>query len=153
MQPLDHGGPRKAVGAVEPARSFATTADVGLWATAATPSELFEALGIGLFALMTDLRKVRPIEQRLVSASGTDPSWLVVAFLNALLLLEESEGFLARSVTARTVGSPPTAVLATVSGERVDPSRHSRRIEVKAATFHRLAVAFDPPRARVILDI
>jgi protein archease len=102
---------------------------------------------------MTDLRRVRPREERAVSASGTDPTELVVAFLTELLLLEQTDGFLGREIRARPVGTPATAVLASVSGERFDPDRHTSRTEVKAVTLHGLV--FDPAkgRARVIVDI
>ena len=49
--------------------------------------------------------------------------------------------------------SPPSAILATVKGERLDEARHVRRKEVKAVTLHRLSVELDPPSARAILDI
>jgi SHS2 domain-containing protein len=88
-----------------------------------------------------------------VSASGRDAPDLVVAFLSELILLHESEGFLVRSIEARTLGSPPTSVIAAVHGEPFDPTRHAARTEVKAATLHDLV--FDPARgtARVIVDI
>ena len=88
-----------------------------------------------------------------MSASGTDSAELVVAFLNQLILLEEAEGFLGREIHARAVGDPPTALVASVTGERFDAARHTRRTEVKAATMHGLV--FDPARgrARVIVDI
>jgi SHS2 domain-containing protein len=132
---------------------FPTTADVGIWASGPTPGALFEALGLGLYSLMTDLRRVRPREERAVSASGEDAASLVVAFLNELLLLEETEGFLGRTIRAHPVGDPPTALVASVAGERFDPARHTSRTGVKAATFHGLV--FDPAhgRARVIVDI
>jgi len=102
---------------------------------------------------MTDLRKVRPREERAVSASGADPTELVVAFLTQLVVLEQTEGFVGREIRARPVGNPPTAVLASVSGERLDEDRHTLRTEVKAVTLHGLV--FDPERgrARVIVDI
>ncbi len=133
--------------------SFPTTADMGIRATGANASELFEALGLGLFSLITDLRKVRPTEERTVSASADEPSSLVVAFLGQLLLLQQAEGFLVRTIYARAIGSPPTSVLAEVRGEPYDAARHPQRIEVKAITMHRLV--FDPARgrARVIVDI
>ena len=133
--------------------SFPTTADMGIRATGANASELLEALGLGLFALETDLRKVRPSEERTVTASAADPSELVVAYLGQLLLLQQVDGFLVRSIHARALGDPPTSVLAVVRGEPYDPDRHPQRIEVKAITLHRLL--FDPARgrARVIVDI
>ncbi|MCI4357624.1 MAG: archease [Thermoplasmata archaeon] len=133
--------------------SFPTTADVGIWARAPTPAGLFEGLGQALFGIMTDLRRVRPRERRTVRASGEDLSSLVVAYLGALLLLEQDDGFVGRTLRVRTVGDPPTSVVATVTGERLDGARHVLRKEVKAVTLHLLSVSLDPPSARAILDI
>jgi SHS2 domain-containing protein len=132
---------------------FPTTADVGIWATGPSPAALLEALGLGLFALMTDLRRVRPREDRALSASGSDPTALVVNFLSELLKLHEQDGFLVREIEVRPMGQPPTALLASVRGEPFDRARHPVGTEVKAVTFH--ALAFDPERgrARVIVDI
>jgi len=126
---------------------------VGVWATGASAEELLEALGLGVFSLMTDLRRVRPRSERTVRASAADPAGLVVAFLNALLVAHSDDGFLARRISARTGGSPPTSVTARVVGESFSSDRHPARTEVKAATFHGLV--FDPTRgrARVIVDI
>ena len=114
---------------------------------------LLEALGLGLYAIITDLRRVRIREERAVSASAADPAQLVVAFLNELILLQSTDGFLARSLKVHAVGDPPTSLVAAAAGERFDPARHLARTEVKAATYHGLV--FDPARhrARVILDI
>jgi SHS2 domain-containing protein len=126
---------------------------VGIWARADSTSELFGALGLGLFALMTDLRKVRPVEERVIQASGPDPPGLAVDFLTQLITLQAVEGFLVREITCRTVGAPPTALLAQLRGEPFDPMRHSRHFEVKAATFHELVMDLERHRARVIVDI
>ncbi|MGP8075580.1 MAG: archease [Thermoplasmata archaeon] len=133
--------------------SFPTTADVGIWARGSSPAALFEALGLGLYSLMTDLRKVRCVEERAVSASGPDPTGLVVAFLTELLNLEQTEQFIGRDIRARPVGDPPTAIVASVSGERFDPARHTSRTEVKAVTYHDLVFDLANGRARVIVDI
>lgn len=102
---------------------------------------------------MTDLRKVQRKEERAVSASGNDATELVVAFLTELIVLEQTDGFLARDIRARPLGNPPTAIVASVSGERFDPERHSVRTEVKAVTLHGLVFDPDRGRARVIVDI
>ncbi len=116
-------------------------------------SALFEALGLGLFALITDRRRVRATAERAVSASGSDPASLVVAYLTELLLLQQTEGFVAREIRAHPVGDPPTALVASVSGETFDPGRHTAGIEVKAVTLHGLTVDLARGRARVIVDI
>ncbi len=102
---------------------------------------------------MTDVGRVRRRTERAVSASGTDPTALVVAYLSELLLLQQTEGFLARDIRAHPVGDPPTAIVASVTGETFDPRRHSTRTEVKAVTLHELTVDLVSGRARVIVDI
>jgi SHS2 domain-containing protein len=126
---------------------------VGIWATGPTPAALLEALGLGLFALLTDLKTVRPRSERAVSASGADASALVVAYLTELLLLHDTEGFVARTIHVRAIGDPPTALVASLTGEPFDPARHPARKQVKAITLHGLV--FDPAahRARVIVDL
>ncbi len=133
--------------------SFPTTADIGLWATGPTPATLLEGLGLALYALLAEPRRVRPREERVVTAAGRDPAELTVAFLSELLVLAESDGFLGRRIVARTAGRPCTSVRARVAGERYDPARHVARTEVKAVTYHDLL--FDPAagRARVIVDL
>lgn len=102
---------------------------------------------------MTDLRKIRPREERAVSASAEDPSGLVVAFLTQLLLLKEADGFIGREVRVHPVGTPPTAIVASLTGEPFDPDRHVARVDVKAVTLHRLVFDVAGRRARVIVDI
>ncbi len=133
--------------------SFPTTADVGVWVRADGAAALYEALGLGLFARMTDLRRVRPREERTVSVRAQDPGALAVRFLNELILLQQGEGFLVRDLVVALEGDPPTALVATARGEPFDAARHPRHEEIKAATFHRLAVDPARGRARVIVDI
>ncbi len=133
--------------------SFPTTADMGIRASASTPEGLFEAMGLGLYALITDLRTVRPSETREVTATGVDLTDLSVDFLSRLLLLQQEEGFLVRDLRVELSGAPPTSLTAVATGELSDPARHPRRIEVKAITLHRLSVDLANGRARIIVDI
>lgn len=133
--------------------SFPTTADEGIWARGDSTDHLFEALGLGLFALMTDLRTVRRVSERAVHASGEDVTSLAVSFLSELLLLQQTEGFLARDLKVRTLGLPPTSLVASVVGEPFDGERHPARKEVKAITLHRATVDLARGSARVIVDI
>ncbi len=96
---------------------------------------------------------MRPLAERAVSASGSDPASLIVAYLTELLLLQQTEGFVAREIRAHPVGDPPTALVASVTGEVFDPARHSAGVEVKAVTLHALTVDLARGRARVIVDI
>jgi SHS2 domain-containing protein len=102
---------------------------------------------------MTERRRVRPRAEREVRAAGADPAGLAVAFLNALILLHEDDGFLAREIAVTTRGRPPTSVVACVRGEPFDAMRHAVRTEVKAATLHDASFDAARGRARVIVDI
>ncbi len=88
-----------------------------------------------------------------MSASGADTTALVVAFLGELLALEQRDGFIGRAIEARPIGTPPTAIVASVRGEPFETGRHPAGIEVKAITFHELAIDLARGRARVIVDI
>lgn len=131
--------------------SFPTTADMGIWARGPTDEALLEGLGKALLGAMTDPRKVRVVEERRVTVAQEDPAARAVAFLNELVLLFQTDGFLARRIAVRFEG--PDRIVAELGGEPFDERRHPRRIEVKAATLHR--ALYDPAhrRARVILDI
>jgi SHS2 domain-containing protein len=132
--------------------TFPTTADTGLWARSRTVDGLLGGLGTGLFAVMTDLRHVRVREVRPLRAKAADLPGLVVALLSELIVVEQTEGFVARRVTVRTANHG-TSAEANAYGEPWDQARHDRRKEVKAVTLHQLRVTLHPPSARVILDI
>lgn len=133
-------------------RLFGHTADVGLSAWGPTVSDAFAAVVRGLTAVTFDVRRIRPLEERAVSLSESDPQRLLVGLLDQVLYLQDVEGFL----TARAAVSVSDGRLsARLLGERYDPSRH-RRVgpEVKAITMHQIGVETGPPaRIRAILDI
>ncbi|MCI4325892.1 MAG: archease [Thermoplasmata archaeon] len=133
--------------------TFPTTADTGLWARSRSVDGLLGGLGTGLFAVMTDLRQIRAKEVRTVRAHAPDLAGLVVALLSELIVLEQTEGFVARRVVVRATDRPSPSLEASVYGEPWDQDRHDRRKEVKAVTMHQLRVTQHPPTARVILDI
>ena len=140
-------------GARDPGRhgSFPTTADMGIWARAPSAEGLLEGLGLALYGAMTERRKVRPRETRTVRAHDHDPVGLAVAFLNELVVLFQTEGFLARSI--RVTLGPGDELSAELRGEPFDAERHPRGIEVKAVTLHRAAFDARAGSARIILDI
>jgi SHS2 domain-containing protein len=126
---------------------------MGIWARGPTADALYEELAEALVGAVTDRQKVRALESRSLVVRGPDPTALAINFLSELVVLFQVEGFLPRSVTVRSRPRPSPSLTATLSGELFDPTRHPRRIEVKAVTMHR--AVFDPSKglARIILDI
>lgn len=129
-----------------------TTADTGLLAWGATREELFENAAAGLLRIMADPRGVRPLEERAVRARGEDAAGLLAAWLDELVYLFDTEGFLAGAAAVRfDDGGGVTGIL---RGERYDPGRHRLRAYVKGVTLHRIEVRREGGRlrARVVID-
>jgi SHS2 domain-containing protein len=106
--------------------------------TAGTLDELFATAAAGLFSLLVDPSLVRPAGQRTVTAEAGDAVGLLIAFLNELLFLHESEDWLMASATVTSLS--PTRVQAVVTGETIDPARHQLQHHIKAVTYHRARV-------------
>lgn len=114
------------------------TAEVGLRARADSLEGLLQELAAGLFGLITDLQTVQPREAWAVEVRADDLTAVAVEWLNELLFLHARDGMLARRCEVHEAG--PQGVRATVWGERFDPDRHPRGIEVKSATYHQARV-------------
>lgn len=129
------------------------TAEVGLRAHADTLPGVLEELAAGLFGLITDPSTVQEQEAWPVQVQTEDLTALAVEWLNELLFLHARDGMLARRCTVHEAG--PGGVRATVWGERFDPQRHPRGIEVKSATYHQARVEDSPDgwQAVVYLDV
>jgi SHS2 domain-containing protein len=135
------------------AREVEHTADVGFEVAAPTLAVLFERAGLALLAVMADLGSVEPRERIEVVVEGETLEELLHDFLQALLLRFQVAGFVACELAVDVITG--RSVHATAAGEPVDPRRHGLRAEVKAVTWHQLAVRERPGGwwARVIVDV
>jgi SHS2 domain-containing protein len=131
---------------------FDHTADVGVRAWGPDLPAAFAQAARGLFSLLVPLAAIRETTARAVAVEASDLESLLVAWLDELLFVFETEGL----VFARfAVALPsPTTLTATAHGELFDPERHRGGVVVKATTYHQITVAAGPPaRVQVILDI
>ncbi len=129
------------------------TADVGLEAWGDDLPAAFAAALEGLADLLCDPATVRPAREVTLSAQGDLPEYLLVNLLNEAVYLFATERFLPARVEG--VSFAGDTVTARVAGEPFDPARHLLRFELKAATWHRMAVVREPAgwRATVIFDV
>ena len=88
-----------------------------------------------------------------LSVSATDLEDLLVRWLSELLYLYDTQRLLCCACTFATL--EPTHLVATVAGEPLDPERHPIDTEIKAVTYHQIAVEQVAGRwqARVIFDL
>ncbi len=129
------------------------TADTGIAVSAADGRSLFENAALALFDLLTDLDRVVGTETLNLTVAGQDWPDLMVNWLRELLYLWVGREFLVKAV--RVHGLDEYRLSATLAVERFDPERHVIKTEIKAVTYHQLAVASGPGgwRAQIIFDI
>jgi SHS2 domain-containing protein len=121
-------------------REIEHTADVGLELEAPDLKAAFELAAASMFDLMCDLDSVGDGVRRTVRirARDADLENMMVRWLTELLYVFESErlllsGFVVTKLTSDTLE-------AEVVGEQFDADRHALKTEIKAATYHDLAV-------------
>ncbi len=129
------------------------TADVGILASGETLAEALSWVAKGMFSLIAELDNVVSKESLDISVTSSDPSALIVDWLNELLYRYEAEGFLPKEFDV-TVDNKGTTLQARCMGEPLDPERHRILTSVKAATYHCLVASHNGEwRIQVILDL
>jgi len=134
---------------------FGTAGDAGLKAEAAGLDALLGDLALG-FSELSSGGAIKPLAARTFSLEAGSPQALLVNFLNELVFLSDTEGFLPAAAEIRTLASDGGYLLeASLKGETAVFDRHPRGLLVKAATYHKLKVENTNGRwrAEVILDI
>jgi SHS2 domain-containing protein len=136
-----------------PPRELEHTADVGFEVEAPTLAALFERAGLAVVALMLDATRVEPRETRPIVLAAEGRLELLHDWLQRLVIDVQTGGIAPGEIAVERIDD--TGLAARVAGERLDPVRHGFHTEVKAVTWHELAVE---PRgagwwARVIVDV
>jgi SHS2 domain-containing protein len=121
-------------------REIEHTADVGLELEAPDLKAAFELAAASMFDLMCDLDGVGGDVCRTVRirARDADLENMMVRWLSELLYVFESEGLLLSRFDVRKLTSD--ALEADVAGERFNPDHHAVKLEIKAVTYHDMAV-------------
>jgi SHS2 domain-containing protein len=138
---------------MQPFRVLEHTADIGFEAFGTTRAEVLENAARALMYLMVDRRSVEPREKLPLQVEASDPPGLLVNWLSEILYRVDAEGWLFRDFELQNLTEHSLA--ATARGERIDRSRHSVKLLVKAITYHQLAFEETARgwRARVFVDI
>ena len=137
----------------KPYEVFEHTADVGLNAYGRTLQELFIHAAEGMESLMVPPEQVQVLTSREIEVEGRDVVSLLIAWLNELVFLFDTEYLLFREFEIETLME--THLKGRASGEPYDAQRHALSSAIKAVTWHEAAV--EPTgngyKARIIFDI
>jgi SHS2 domain-containing protein len=132
------------------------TADLAFVARGRTPEELFTHAAEAMVAFLYDRSTVNPREEERIEVFGEDAEELLIAWLQEILYRHEVKRRLYRWF--RVESASPPRLTARAGGESFNPSRHEILAEIKAATYHGLAVESEASaagpllRVRVVLD-
>ena len=114
------------------------TADTIVKAYGGTLQEAFAAAAEGLFAVITDIEKIKPAEPIEISVESIDREGLLVAFLSELIVRHEVDGIVATDFEVTFTGD--NSLRAVGHGEPFDENRHEHGMHVKAVSYHMLEI-------------
>ena len=128
------------------------TADIGIIAHGTDLKGMFTNAARAMFDLITDLEKIDEIICYNIEASGENWEDLLVAWLNELLYLFDTQTVIFKrfEVTDLTC----IRLKAKGYGEKIDLSRHKLKMGIKATTYHMLKIEKDNGfKAHVLFDV
>ena len=127
------------------------TADVGVKAYGKTVAEAFAHAAKAMFDIITDSSVIAPIGQYDITLDAPDLEQLLVDWLSELLFLNGAKNLVFGKFDVTIQG---THLTAHVYGEPYDTSKHKMGVEIKAVTYHILAVhEKNPVYVQVLFDI
>ena len=133
------------------------TADVGFEIGAPTLEALFDEARRALLITMFERPPERGAEERPVRLSATDLEILLVRWVNELIYLIQSAGFVPvrTEIRIREADMGGFFLEGLLAGAALDLEGYGWQGEIKSATFHGLAVVPEGEgwQARVILDV
>ena len=118
------------------------TADIGIRLSNKTLKGIFEDAAFALFDILCDINKVQTDFERTISVEAINDEELLNLFLSVLLNKFTVENDLINQVkvTALKESEGKISISGMIYGEMFDPARHVIKTEIKAVTFHNLAV-------------
>ena len=119
--------------------------------------EAFAEAAKAFYETVSSMRGVEPREERVVEARGGDLEELLYDLIEKLIILFDSEGFLAGRVEAGRIErrGGEYAFRLRLWGEPYERGRHRHGTHVKGVTYHLMEVEAKEPvkRLRFLLDI
>lgn len=138
----------------KPFEVFEHTADIGIQVYGGSIGEIFINAAQGMESLLVAPEQIRAVTSREITVTGHDAVALLIAWLNELIFLFDTEYLLFRSFDIEAITT--TSLRARASGEAYDAQRHELGCAIKAATWHEAAITRNADgsyQARVIFDL
>ncbi len=119
-----------------------------------TLEEAFETAGIAVVDTILDVKCVEKKTERKIEVSATDLNSLLYSWLEEIIILTITEGFVARSFSVKITKVDKYLLTAIISGEPIDFDKHHFKLEIKAPTYHLMEIKQEKPVVmRFLLDL
>ena len=129
------------------------TADVGMDVFGKDLERLFSNAAVAMFHQITVVEALKGDHRERISVKGLDLPDLMINWLRELLYLWAGEARLIQA--AEIVSLSSTGLVADIRFDTYTPTRHTIKGEIKAVTYHQVAVQSVPGgwQARIIFDV
>lgn len=117
---------------------FDVTADIGFKSYGKTLNEAFENAGLAIFNIISDTSNIEPEKEITFKIRSEDEISLLYDYLEELLFYHEVEFMLFSEFHVEI--DDELKLKATIKGEDIDWTKHERKTEIKAITFHKMDV-------------
>jgi len=117
---------------------FDVTADIGFKSYGKTLNEAFENAGLAIFNIISDTSNIEPEREITFKIRSEDEISLLYDYLEELLFYHEVEFMLFSEFHVEI--DDELKHKATIKGEDIDWTKHERKTEIKAITFHKMDV-------------
>jgi SHS2 domain-containing protein len=134
-------------------QSFSHPSDLGLTIFGNSLEALFENAAFAMFDNLCNLDQVKESGKVTVTAQGGDREELLVNFLNELLYLQATKGWLFRTFEVQKLDN--STVKAFAWGEPYSANVHELFHEIKSATYHDIHIRRENGtwRVDVVFDV
>lgn len=131
------------------------TADAAFEAYGSTMEEVFENAALATFNVMAPLELIGDESVRDVTVSADTQEELLHNWLAELVYLKDVHGELYSQFRVRIVVAEEMSLAAEIRGDTIDSVREHTHTDVKAVTYHRLAIEWRESGlvATVVLDL
>ena len=126
------------------------TADILVKCSGTTMEECFGSAAFALFDQMVDTSTIEKKMRFSFETEGEGTEERLYSFLSELLYMMDAESAVMSDFKVRFEGNK---VLCESYGERLDVSKHRPKVEIKAITYHMMAVNEKEPSVTVLFDV
>ena len=128
--------------------------DAFIEVTGKTLEEAFENAGMAVVDTMVNLKSIDEKSEKKINVNGKDLSDLLYNWLEAIIILTITEGFVARRFVVELTKKEDYELKANLIGEELDFKKHQFKVEIKSPTFHLMEIKHEKGVVmRFLLDL